>query len=78
MSCKRLYVIIKGLIYFIEAGAYKYGLDAHKEVHKRGLKKFSLNMQSTYAKRSELRYTFCFKDHTNIQRKIPYKFAITI
>jgi hypothetical protein len=34
-------MIIKGLIYFIEAGAYKYGLDARKEVHKRSIKKFS-------------------------------------
>ena len=34
-------IIIKGLIYFIEAGAYKYGLDARKEVHKRGIKNSS-------------------------------------
>ena len=41
-------MLIKGLIYFIEAGAYKYGLDARKEVHKRGNQKFSLNSRSHY------------------------------
>ena len=56
-------ITIKGLIYFIEAGAYKYGLDARKEVHKRGIKKFLLNRRSHYSlhithTRSELRYTF--------------------
>ena len=53
---------IKGLIYFIEAGAYKYGLDARKEVHKQGIEKFLLNRQIHYSilthTRSELRYTF--------------------
>ena len=41
-------MIIKGLIHFIEAGAYKYGFDARKEVHKRGNQKFSLNRRSLY------------------------------
>ena len=45
-------MIIKGLIYFIEAGAYEYELDARKEVHKRGIKKYLLN---TYAKPMYLR-----------------------